>query len=186
MVAGLASLDRLVLGWRRGSTPSRFVPRFDPLSGGTSSTVLTLMQSPGPATIAQGPDAICTEDNPGPTAVAYRRARQESGLSRDRALRWNLVPWALPARPSSKDIEDGRLALGELLPHLVAIVTFGTAALDGVMRHFTLSESPVEVAVLAVPHLSPANDRYRSEQHSRAVQALRLAAALHANPGGSR
>lgn len=186
---GLEVLDHLVLGWRRDGERRRFVPGFDPLSGGTRSAVLVLMQSPGPATVARGDDAICAEDNPGPTATAYRRAREESGLRRDQVLRWNLVPWAIPGSPSSADVEEGRLALGELLPHLprlAAIVTFGTAALDGVMRHLTLAEAPVVVPVLAAPHPSPANGRHRAQQHHRAVQALRLAAAFDPDAEGPR
>lgn len=135
--AGPAVLDRLVLSWRTGGDHVQFVPRFDPLSGGTHSTVLALMQSPGPATVAQGDEAVCSEDNPGPTAAAYRRDRQESGLRREQVLRWNLVPWALAGTPSQHDIEEGRLALGELLPHL------------------TLAEEPVLVPVLAAPHPVP-------------------------------
>lgn len=137
-----------------------------------------LMESPGPATVALGADAICSEDNPGPTAAALRRARTESGLARESALRWNLVPWALARHPNRVDVDEGRLALAELLrllPRLRAIVTFGTIALDGVMRHLTLNDAAVLLPVIAAPHPSPANGAHRAEQHRRAVQALRLA-----------
>lgn len=172
-------LNRLAVRWRISlDGTARFVPRFDPESGGTASTVLLLMESPGPSTVTMGERAVCSEDNPGPTAAALRRARTEAGLPREATLRWNLIPWALPGRPTRRDVEEGRIALGELLTHLPqlrAIVTFGTIALDGVMRHLTLDEDAALVPVIAAPHPSPANGAHRHEQHRRAVQALRLA-----------
>ncbi|BDZ48634.1 hypothetical protein GCM10025867_08750 [Frondihabitans sucicola] len=140
-----------------------------------------LMESPGPATIAQGSPAISSEDNPGPTAKAFRAARIESGLARDQYLRWNVVPWALHRSPTVGDLEEARPALGQLLAALTevrAIVTFGTPALTGVMRHFTLSDDVRVVPVLAAPHPSPANATRFAEEHLRAVTALRHAAAV--------
>ena len=175
----IQELNHLADRWRTSPDgTAQFVPGFDPDSGGTASTVLLLMESPGPSTVAMRERAVCSEDNPGPTAAALRRARTEAGLAREATLRWNLIPWALPGRPTRGDVEAGRIALGELLtrlPRLRAIVTFGTIALDGVMRHLTLDEDAVLVPVIAVPHPSPANGAHRSEQHRRAVQALRLA-----------
>ena len=93
-VADVRSLNALAEAWRTAPDGSRrFVPNFDPRSGGTSSRVLVLMQSPGPQTIAAAHTAICSEDNPGPTAAAFRAARIESGLARNDYLRWNLIPW---------------------------------------------------------------------------------------------
>ncbi len=178
----LATLNTLVHQWREPEHgPARFVPGFDPNSGGEASTVLVLMESPGPATIAQGTGAISSEDNPGPTAKAFRAARIESGLPRDKYLRWNVIPWATPRSPTVTDLEDARPALGQLLDALVdlrAIVTFGTPALTGVMRHFTLSDNVRVLPVLGAPHPSPANATRFAEKHRRAVTALRRAAAL--------
>ncbi|MDK8172169.1 uracil-DNA glycosylase family protein [Curtobacterium citreum] len=179
-VADVRSLNALAETWRTAPDGSRrFVPSFDPRSGGTSSRVLVLMQSPGPQTIAAAHAAICSEDNPGPTAAVFRAARIESGLARNAYLRWNLIPWELPGRVRPADIDEGRRALGtllEVLPVLDAIVTYGTIALDGVMRNLTLDEHARLVPVIAAPHPSPANGRHRAEQHRRSVQALRLAA----------
>ena len=178
----LQRLDELLDSWRHlDFGPERFVPGFDPCSGGDRSTVLVLMESPGPATIAQGTTAISSEDNPGPTATAFRAARIESGLAREQYLRWNVVPWALPRSPTVSDLEEARPALGQLLDVLTevrAIVTFGTPALTGVMRHFTLTDDARIVPVLAAPHPSPANATRYAEKHLRAVIALRHAAAL--------
>lgn len=172
-------LDRLAARWRVSPDGgSRFVPRFDPTSGGTTSAVLLLMESPGPSTVTMGENAICSEDNPGPTAAGLRRARIESGLARESAIRWNVIPWALTHRPLQPDVEEGRVALGELLvllPRLRVVVTFGATALDGMMRHLTLDDRASLIPVIAAPHPSPANGRHRAEQHRRAVQALRLA-----------
>ena len=182
-VADVRSLNALAEAWRTAPDGSRrFVPNFDPRSGGTSSRVLVLMQSPGPQTIAAAHTAICSEDNPGPTAAAFRAARIESGLARNDYLRWNLIPWEILGRVRPVDIDEGRHALETLLkvlPVLDAIVTYGTAALNGVMRHLTLDEHPRLVPVIAAPHPSPANGRHRAEQHRRSVQALRLAALTH-------
>lgn len=143
--------------------------------------MLVPMESPGPGTIAQGATAISSEDNPGPTAKAFRTARIESGIARDQYLRWNVIPWALPRSPTVTDLEDARPALGQLLAALTevrAVVTFGTAALTGMMRHFTLSDDVRVVPVLAAPHPSPANATRLVEKHRRAVTALRHAATL--------
>jgi len=179
-LADVRSLNALAETWRTAPDGSRrFVPSFDPRSGGTSSRVLVLMQSPGPQTIAAAHAAVCSEDNPGPTAAAFRAARIESGLARNEYLRWNLIPWEVPGRVRPADIDEGRRALGallEALPVLDAIVTYGTVALDGVMRHLTLDEHPRLIPVIAAPHPSPANGRHRAEQQRRSVQALQLAA----------
>ena len=131
-VADVRSLNALAEAWRTAPDGSRrFVPNFDPRSGGTSSRVLVLMQSPGPQTIAAAHTAICSEDNPGPTAAAFRAARIESGLARNDYLRWNLIPWEILGRVRPVDIDEGRHALETLLkvlPVLDAIVTYGTAA----------------------------------------------------------
>jgi hypothetical protein len=176
------TLNALLADWRHaGGGPERFVPGFDPHSGGDRSTVLVLMESPGPATIAQRSSAISSEDNRGPTAKAFRAARIESGLAREEYLRWNVIPWALPRSPTVDDLEEARPALGQLLDALTevrAIVTFGTPALTGVMRYFTLSDNVRVVPVLAAPHPSPANATRFAEKQLRAVTALRHAAAV--------
>lgn len=178
----LQSLSLLAEQWRHPADGSeRFVPGFDTDSGGDLSRVMVLMESPGPSTIAQGAAAISSEDNPGPTARAFRAARVESGLRRDHYLRWNVIPWAIPHSPGVVDLDQARPALGQLLealPELRVIVTFGTPALTGVMRYFTLADDVRVVPVLAVPHPSPANATRVAEKHRRAVNALRHAAAL--------
>ncbi|WP_255696390.1 uracil-DNA glycosylase [Allobranchiibius sp. GilTou73] len=178
----LARLDAFAATWRLSPTGARrFVPGFDPDSGGDRSRVLVLMQSPGPSTIARGDAAISSEDNPGPTAVAFRRARMESGLDRFDYLRWNIVPWALDHTPRIEDLEDARPALAQLmsaLPDLRAVVTFGTPALMGIMRYFTLDPDARVVPVLAAPHPSPANATRAEEKHRRSVTALHRASQL--------
>lgn len=178
----LGSLNELVVRWRQAQQEtSRFVPGFDPDSGGVNSRVLVLMESPGPGTMALGEAAISSEDNPGPTATAFRRARAESGLARSHYLRWNIVPWALGRPPVVTDLEEARPALAELLAALTqlrAVVTFGNPALTGIMRHFTLDAEARVVPVLAAPHLSPANATRANEKHVRAVTALGHAARL--------
>ena len=178
----LARLEQLAASWRLTSVGvTRFVPGFDPQSQGSRCRVLVLMQSPGPATIALGEAAISSEDNPGPTATAFRRARMESGLGRSDYVRWNIVPWALDRSPTIEDLEEARPALTQLvsaLPKLRAIVTFGTPALMGIMRYFTLDPDARVVPVLAAPHPSPANATRAKEKHRRSVTALHRASQL--------
>lgn len=177
--ADVHTLNALAETWRTAPDGTRrFVPNFDPLSGGTTSRVLVLMQSPGPQTIAAGENAVCSEDNPGPTARAFRAARITSGLARSDYLRWNLIPWATHSPVRASEIELGRRALGELLPLLPAletVVTYGAVALNGIMRHLTLDDNARLVHVIAAPHPSPANGHHRSEQAECSVRALRLA-----------
>ncbi len=178
----LHALNLLVARWRKAEDETwRFVPGFDPDSGGSNARVLVLMESPGPGTIALGDAAISSEDNPGPTAAAFRRARTESSLIRSDYLRWNVVPWALSRPPTVADLEEARPALAELLaalPQLRAVVAFGNSALTGIMRHFTLDADARVVPVLAAPHLSPSNATRAGEKHLRAVNALGHAARL--------
>lgn len=174
----VAPLNDLVRQWR---TQGRHVPWFDPDGGGTGATVLLLMESPGPRTIAAGTAAITTEDNPDPTARHLRTARIEAELAATACLRWNVIPWALPTghKPTIDDLEDARPALAQvsdLLHSLHVVITFGTAALNGWMRHLTLTQNPRLVPTLAVPHPSPANGHRRAETHQRILNALRSAA----------
>ena len=190
------TLNALAETWRNATAATgRFVPGFDPRSGGTASRVLVLMQSPGPRTIAAGSAAVCSEDNLGPTAAAFRAARIESGLPRDHYLRWNLIPWEIPGRIRPADIEQGRLALGELLellPALDAVVTYGTVALDGVMRHLSPSRPrPRGTAPLTGQRTSPRRpapplrERAPPRESSRIRSASRRLTAPKADVRGS-
>lgn len=132
----LHRLTPLADAWRHPITsPGEwFVPGFDPWSGGELSPVLVLMQSPGPATLAQGAHAICSEDNAGPTAKAFRAARIQSGRPAELpALEQRPLGTAPPS--TTTDLEQPRPALVQLLEELTglrAIVTFGGPAWTGV------------------------------------------------------
>ncbi|MFY0405899.1 uracil-DNA glycosylase [Solicola sp. PLA-1-18] len=176
----MAPLNALVERWRAGP-PARTVPWFDPDGGGVDATVLLLMESPGPRTVEAGAGAITTEDNDDPTARRLHRLRVESGLPRERCVRWNVVPWALGRTPTVADLEEARPALADvvaLLTRLRVVVPFGTAALNGWMRHLTLTTGAGVVPTLGVPHPSPANGHRRSESEARTVAALRTARGL--------
>ncbi|WP_353650023.1 uracil-DNA glycosylase family protein [Nakamurella sp. A5-74] len=171
------ALDDLVSRWR-AAAPGRFVPAFDPDSGRTRARVLVLLERPAADTVARGDEAVSSEDNPNRSSRAFRDARIASGITRRDYLRWNMIPWADPGPPAvirSAELDSARDALHELmtaLPLLRSIVTLGQPALDGVMRYFTLHDTPVIRTVLAAPHPSPANGRHRAEQHVRIVAAL--------------
>ncbi|MCW2758990.1 MAG: hypothetical protein JWO46_2736 [Nocardioidaceae bacterium] len=95
-----AKLDRLEEPHIRGLTAfvdeireqtGRGVPYVDPDSGGTGSTVIVLLRSPGKAASAR--TGLLSVDNDSPTARHLWQAHEESGLRRDRAFHWNAVPW---------------------------------------------------------------------------------------------
>ncbi|SDD43758.1 uracil-DNA glycosylase [Nocardioides lianchengensis] len=166
-----------------GPTAERFVPWFDPDSGGVGARVLVLMESPGPRTVRAGDLGFSSEDNDDPTAAALRHARERSGLTRSAYLRWNVVPWPLYDEAGSRrpptmvDLDDARPALSALLgllPDLEVVVTVGAPALNGIMRLIT--SEPVDLArtprVLGVPHPSPRNARQRTEARERLEHAL--------------
>jgi uracil-DNA glycosylase len=182
----VAPLNDLVRHWRASADPPRFVPWFDPDSGGVGARVLVLLQSPAASTVQAGPEAISSEDNPNRSSRALRAARIEAGLRRTDYLRWNIIPWACAAAgpPTVADLDAAQPALHavlRLLPELTGIVTLGGHALTGVMRYFTLHPDPVIAPVLGAPHPSPANGHRRAERHERTVRALQRAL-----PGGSR
>lgn len=161
----------------------RFVPWFDPDSGGVSSRVLVLMESPGPRTVAAGDLGFSSEDNQDPTTQALRAARTASGLARAAYVRWNVVPWPTydanghRRPPTVADLDEAGPALAavlELLPRLQLVVAVGAPALNGVMR--LLTSAPVDLArvprVLGVPHPSPRNAHQRAESRKRFETAL--------------
>lgn len=177
-------LDVMVRRWR-AQRPEAFIPRFDQASGGAGARVLALMEAPGPATVAMGAAAISSEDNPGPTATAYRRARIDAGLPRDHVLRWNAVPWALQGPVRERDVIEAGPFLGELLAELTelrVVVCFGNAAVNAMMRQLTIEPVSRIVPVLGVPHPSPANARRLLEKQQRIHTALTRAASLAAGP----
>ncbi|ANS79629.1 Insertion element IS1415 transposase [Serinicoccus hydrothermalis] len=112
----------------------RFVPWFDPDSGGVAAQDLVLMETPGPRTVAVGDLGFSSEDNADPTAAALREARAGAGLARTAYLRCNVVPWPLVdiaghrRPPLVADLDDARPALQELLsllPDLELVVAVG-------------------------------------------------------------
>ncbi|WP_345453113.1 uracil-DNA glycosylase [Nocardioides marinquilinus] len=170
----------------------RFVPWFDPDSGGVGSRVLVLMESPGPRTVAAGDLGFSSEDNQDPTAAALREARVASGLPRSAYLRWNVVPWPVydgdgrRRPPTVADLDEARPALNAvlgLLPGLELVVAVGAPALNGIMRLLTSApdepDEPGEPGgvtrlprVLGVPHPSPRNAHDRVESRARLRRAL--------------
>ncbi|MDF9714655.1 uracil-DNA glycosylase [Nocardioides sp. ChNu-153] len=192
----VAALNALARGWR---SDGRFVPWFDPAGAGTAARVLVLMESPGPRTVAAGDLGFSSEDNTDPTSAVLRAARVEAGLERSHYLRWNVVPWPLHdadgrrRAPTTADLDAARPALRAVLaacPDLAVVVTVGTPALTGVMRHLTLGTEenagpgplPRLLPVLAVPHPSPRNGYHRAEARTRLTNALRQA-RLHLEAG---
>ena len=182
----VADLNRLVARWRR-DRPDRTIPWFDPDDGGSSAAVLVLMESPGPRTVAAGPDGFCSEDNDDPTAATLAAVRTDAGLDRSDYVRWNIVPWPVTGpdgrwgAPRESDLVEATPYLAAVvgaLPRLQIVVCMGAKALSGYMRYVTVTPGAPVLPVLGVPHPSQRNTRARAEALARMHVALARAAQL--------
>jgi len=106
---------------------SNEVPHFDPLDGGVMSTILGLMELPGPKTVASG---FISRNNPDPTARNMCAIQDRSGIPRRSIALWNIVPWSVDLinAQEMQDAEPYLIRLIKLLPELRVIVLFGRRA----------------------------------------------------------
>lgn len=136
------------------------VPDFDPLDGGIRARLLILLETPGPKIRTSG---LVSRDNPSGTGRNLRAALAKVGIARADMLLWNAVPWVIHAAgarnrtPRTGEIALGLLALPPLLallPHLCVVAMAGRIA--GMAAPILRSTRP-ELALLHMPHPSPAN-----------------------------
>jgi uracil-DNA glycosylase len=90
-LAYIAPLKNYVQAMRDGP-PVREVPDFDPCDGGTNASILILLQDPGPQVNITG---FISRNNPDPTAANLCNILSNAGISRDRTIIWNVIPWHL-------------------------------------------------------------------------------------------
>ena len=159
---------------RLRQTSPLWTPDFDPESGGIHSSVLLLLQSPGPKVSVTG---FVSADNPDQTAENLSCLLKLAGLSRSKVLIWNIVPWQLSAdgvvAPTPQHLADAApatLELLSLLPALNVVVLVASKAELG-WRHVA-TRSTVSAAVLTCPHPSPVNFSPRPEAAVKALAAL--------------
>lgn len=105
------------------------VPDFDPMDGGTSASMLFLMEKPGPKASASG---FISRDNNDSTAQATSQFLAEAGIPRVDTLLWNAIPfWNGTIKVTSQELVAGVVHLADLLdllPNLRAIVLVGRKA----------------------------------------------------------
>lgn len=167
-------------------------PWFDPGGGGVRAELLILLECPGPKASAhehsrRGGSGFVSPDNDDTTAATIFALREEAGLDRRRTVVWNQVPWYLPSADGRRTLNPTRLEglegdpwLGRLLallPALRLVLTMGTIARDGWMRHLTTSETTPLLPTLCVPHPSPRYLNTTPAAKERIRVALRRAAA---------
>jgi len=126
-------LTRFVEDMRQEQGSDKYVPDFDPLDGGIRAQCLFVLEAPGPKTKNSG---FVSRDNNDETAKNFLECNGKAGLSREKTIIWNIVPWYIGTgkkiRPAnSSDIKTGVLHLHrliQLLPELQIIVLIGRNA----------------------------------------------------------
>jgi len=173
--AHVAELNALVQTWR-AEDPERSVPWFDPADGGTTASVLLLLESPAPSTTSPTGSHLCSEDNTDATNRLLRSRRLAAGLPRSACVKWNAVPWASAAPHRAPDLARAASRL------LQVVITFGGTAAAVLATASTQADPPVLLPALAVPHPSQRNTRARQEALERIDRALTCAAGLVSGP----
>jgi len=182
--AHVAELNALVQTWR-AEDPERSVPWFDPADGGTTASVLLLLESPAPSTTSPTGSHLCSEDNTDATNRLLRSRRLAAGLPRSACVKWNAVPWASAAPHRAPDLARAASRLRQVLAHLPrlqVVITFGGTAAAVLATASTQADPPVLLPALAVPHPSQRNTRARQEALERIDRALTCAAGLVSGP----
>ena len=153
----VALLTAFVHELRAEMGPDFSIPYFDPADGGTTATLLYLLEAPGPRAIASG---FVSRDNPDETAKNFLLLNQEAGIDRRRTVIWNIVPWYIGSgtrirAASGQDTEAGARSLERLLnllPRLRCAVFLGAhAAKAGPL----VARLRPGLETFTVPHPSP-------------------------------
>jgi len=141
----------------RAVRPTWYVPDFDPASGGIGSHVLFLFEKPGPMTDdgkGSGLLSVCNDD---PTAAATHVFIARNGITLDRCLFANVIPWWDGAiKITAEQQKLAGLAIDELLgllPSLRSVVLVGGRAQKAWDK--IGSRVPPDVSVWRSDHPSP-------------------------------
>lgn len=158
----------------------RWMPYFDPESGGVNTQLLLLMESPGPAVSRT---QFVSLDNPDATAENLALLLHLAGLPRREVTIWNAVPWQMSAGGvvapvPAQHAEAAPLTrhVLSLMPDLRAVVLVGRHA-QTAWRHVGSS-----LPTFACPHPSPQNFHTRRDEAGRALNALLEARRAIKNP----
>lgn len=146
--------------WRASLAGGRPVPHFDPLDGGTEARLLILLETPGPADVSP---RFVSRDNSSGTQRNLARFLDEAGIERQAMVLWNCVPWIVhPSGARNRALRRGEIREGlETLPGLLALLPqLTTAVLAGRVASeaaSAIAAARPDVAILTMPHPSPAN-----------------------------
>ncbi len=134
------------------------MPHFDPDDGGDRSTVLLLLETPGPR---MGTVRIVSRDSPTGTARNISRFSAAAGLSRAWTVIWNTVPWvihqpgATNRAPTRAETAAGLALLPGLLDRLPALRVAVLAGRAAALARPVIAAHRPAVAVLRMAHPSP-------------------------------
>lgn len=153
----IAPLTRFVELVRLEAGPEKVIPYFDPWDGGTGAEILYLLEAPGAKAAASG---FISRNNPDETAKNFFELNEAAGISRDRTITWNIVPWYIGTTEKIRaagrvDIKAGIPILArllEFLPKLRAIVLIGRKAEQAEESIQRLRPS---IRIFRSPHPSP-------------------------------
>lgn len=177
----IALLSDFVHSLRGRMGPGHHIPYLDPGDGGIHADCLFLLEAPGSQAVRS---SFVSRDNPDESAKNFFLLNREAGISRERTIVWNIVPWYVGSgtkiRPvHARDVLAAAPALEDLLfllPGLHSIVLVGRKA--NLARN-TLSILAPKTALHSVPHPSPLYVN-RSPTNRRTLLAglLQVAAGL--------
>jgi uracil-DNA glycosylase len=155
--AHIAPLTAFVAVIRREMGSEYQLPEFDPMDGGTQAECLFLLEAPGPKAIVTG---FVSRNNPDETAKNFFELNQAVGLTRNRTVSWNVVPWYVgngtQIRPvDAKDLTRSLPYISKLLnllPRLRLVVLVGKKA---ARTEPLIAQLNPSLQILKTPHPSP-------------------------------
>lgn len=177
----IAPLSAFVRSLRGQMEPGHDIPYLDPADGGIHAECLFLLEAPGRQAVCS---SFVSRDNPDESAKNFFLLNREAGISRERTIVWNTVPWYVGSgtkiRPvHARDVLAAAPALKDLLlllPCLHSIVLVGRKA--NLVRK-TLSILASKAVLYSVPHPSPLYvNRSPTNRHTLLAGLLQVAANL--------
>jgi uracil-DNA glycosylase len=152
------------------------IPYFDPLDGGINSSMLFLLEAPGPNAVKSG---FISRNNPDETAKNIFQILIEIGIPRSKTTLWNIVPWYIgngqKIRPANtQDIFQGWsyfTKLMQLLPNVDTVVLVGIKAQK--IQH-RVNEKYKEIKTIECYHPSPMFINHNIDNKKKIMEQLRV------------
>lgn len=153
-------LTEFVVKLRDDTRQDKNIPYFDPCDGGENAEILFLLEAPGPKAVYSG---FISRNNDDATARNFFEINNAVGISRERTIIWNIVPWYIGdgvkiRHPTVGELEVGFDHLSKLLTILKKIrvvVLVGKNAQNAAVTK--LSELNPKLNLLNTDHPSSTN-----------------------------